>query len=71
MTNPVITFSTIFRSTPVKNRQLTGRLMTKDKGKTNINLPQTGKMETDRCRAHTPAGTDGDVPKTPFLVIIE
>ena len=35
MTNPVtifnIAFSTIFRTTPVKNRQLIGELMVKDR----------------------------------------
>ena len=62
MTYPVTTFniafSTIFNTTPVKNRQLIGELMAKDR-KTDINPPQTGKMETDRCRANTPAGTGG------------
>ena len=43
MTNPVITFSTIFRSTPVKNRQLTGRLMIKDKEKPILTYLKLGK----------------------------
>ena len=37
--------------------------MVKDKEKTNINPPQTGKMETDRCRANTLAETDGRCPQ--------
>ena len=43
MTNPVKAFSTIFRSTPVKNRQLTGRLMIKDKGKPILTYLKLGK----------------------------
>ena len=47
MTNPVIAFniafSTIFRSTPVKNRQLIGRLMVKDKEKPILTYLKLGK----------------------------
>ena len=65
MTNPVtifnIAFSTIFSTTPVKNRQLIGELMVKDREKPILTHLKLGKWRLTDVEATTPAGTEGDI----------